>query len=128
VTKSARNRKIPRILADSYIARIWFSPEAAGYINEKIWHERQEMHQQDDGSIILEAEVAGTDEVKFWIMSWGSHALVLEPESLGNKIKAEAERVIGNYEREAKNMEGSEQEEKPLRARLLACHCELFDA
>jgi predicted DNA-binding transcriptional regulator YafY len=87
-----------------------------GYIKEKIWHESQEIHPQDDGSILFEAEVAGTDEVKFWIMSWGSHALVLEPESLRNEMKAEAKRVIGNYEREAKHKEGVKQEENPLMA------------
>ena len=69
----------------------------AGYIKEKIWHDSQEIHSQDDGSIIFEADVAGTDEVKFWIMSWGVHALVLEPESLRSEIKVEAEVMVGKY-------------------------------
>jgi len=47
--------------------KIWFSPEVAGYIKEKIWHESQEIHQKDDGSIIFEAEVAGVEEIKFWV-------------------------------------------------------------
>jgi len=51
--------------------------------------------------------VAGTDEIRFWIMSWGSHALVLEPESLKNEVRAEAERVIEGYGTE---VEGSSQE------------------
>ena len=59
--------------------KIWFSPDVAGYIKEKIWHESQKIEQQNDGSIIFEAEVAGTEEIKFWIMSWGASALVLEP-------------------------------------------------
>ena len=49
----------------------WFHADIAGYIKEKIWHESQQMHVQDDGSIIFEAEVAGTDEIRFWIMDWG---------------------------------------------------------
>ena len=69
----------------------------AGYIKEKIWHESQEIHPQEDGTLIFEAEVAGTDEIKFWIMSWGSHALVLEPEFLRDEIKAEAERISERY-------------------------------
>jgi len=36
-------------------------------------------------------------KIKFWIMSWGSHALVLEPESLRNEIKEEAEVLVGKY-------------------------------
>jgi predicted DNA-binding transcriptional regulator YafY len=45
-------------------AKIWFSPDVAGYIREKIWHESQKITPQDDGSIIFEAEVAGTDEIR----------------------------------------------------------------
>jgi predicted DNA-binding transcriptional regulator YafY len=90
--------------------KVWFSPDVAGYIKEKIRHDSQEIHPQDDGSIIFEAEVAGTDEVKFWIMSWGSHALVFEPESLRDEIKAEADRVSERYTK------GVEQAERPLRA------------
>ena len=51
--------------------KVWFASDIAGYIAEKVWRESQKIHQLDDGSIIFEAEVAGTDEVKFWIMSWG---------------------------------------------------------
>jgi predicted DNA-binding transcriptional regulator YafY len=89
---------------------VWFSPHVAGYIKEKIWHESQEIHTQDDGSILFEADVAGTDEIKFWIMSWGSHALVLEPESLRNEIKAEVDHLLNGYEKEGVK------EEKPLKA------------
>jgi predicted DNA-binding transcriptional regulator YafY len=77
--------------------KVWFSPEVAGYIKEKIWHESQEIHPQTDGSIIFEAEVAGTDEIKFWIMSWGLNALVLEPEALREEITTEAEAIMGMY-------------------------------
>jgi predicted DNA-binding transcriptional regulator YafY len=77
--------------------KVRFDSEVAGYIKEKVWHESQEIDQQKDGSIIFEAEVAGTDEIKFWIMSWGAHAFVLEPESLRDEIRAEAEKVIEGY-------------------------------
>jgi len=70
----------------------------AGYIKEKIWHESQQIHLQDDGSIIFEAEVAGTDEIRFWIMTWGSKAEVLEPESLREQIREEAEMISRRYE------------------------------
>ena len=90
--------------------RVWFHPDVAGYIKEKIWHESQKISSQNDGSIIFEAEVAGTDEVKFWIMSWGSKALVLEPASLSDEIRAEAEAVLEKYTKAAAR------EEKPLRA------------
>ena len=77
--------------------KIWFAPELAPYIMEKVWHESQVIHRQDDGSIIFEAEVAGTRDMKFWVMSWGSKAVVLKPESLRDKILAEAEAMAGRY-------------------------------
>ena len=79
--------------------KIWFSPDVAGYIKEKIWHESQKVEQQSDGSIIFEAEVAGTEEIKFWIMSWGASALVLEPESLRAEILKETEVIIERYKK-----------------------------
>ena len=88
--------------------RIWFSPDVAGYVREKIWHETQEIHPQDDGAVIFEAEVAGTAEIRFWIMSWGSDAVVLEPESLRDEIRSEAEAVLQGYGRRA------EKEERPM--------------
>ena len=56
------------------------------------------------------AGAAGTDEIKFWIMSWGSKALILEPESLKDEIRAEAEAMIEKYAKE------TEKEERPLTA------------
>jgi predicted DNA-binding transcriptional regulator YafY len=44
--------------------------------------------------------VAGTDEVRFWIITWGSKAKVLEPESLKKEIRAEAERMLKGYQRD----------------------------
>jgi predicted DNA-binding transcriptional regulator YafY len=70
--------------------KIWFSPEVAGYIKERIWHASQTIHQQRDGSIIFEADVAQTEELISWIMSWGAKAEVLEPQSLKDDIHAEA--------------------------------------
>jgi len=62
--------------------KIWFAPETAGYIKEKNWHESQEVQRQRDGSVIFEAEVAVTEELVSWVMSWGAKAEVIGPESL----------------------------------------------
>jgi predicted DNA-binding transcriptional regulator YafY len=77
--------------------KVWFHSDVAGYIKEKIWHESQRIHAQNDGSIIFEAAVAGTDEIRFWIMTWGSKAEVLEPASLREEIRTEAEGMAGRY-------------------------------
>jgi predicted DNA-binding transcriptional regulator YafY len=76
---------------------IRFSADVAGYVMEKIWHKSQSIAQQMDGSIIFKAAVAGTKEIKFWVMSWGSEAQVLAPESLKREIAAEADAMLRNY-------------------------------
>ncbi|MBN1105477.1 MAG: transcriptional regulator [Deltaproteobacteria bacterium] len=89
--------------------KIWFSPDVAGYVKEKIWHRSQEIHEQGDGSVVFEAEIAGTDEIRFWVMGWGSHAEVLEPEDLREQIRIEAEAILNRYGRglERQEMIGS---------------------
>jgi len=79
--------------------KIWFASEVAGYISEKIWHETQQIKTQDNGSVIFEAEVAGIDEIKYWILSWGASAVVLSPESLRNELNAEAGAMVRNYQK-----------------------------
>jgi predicted DNA-binding transcriptional regulator YafY len=77
--------------------RIRFAAEVAGYISEKTWHQTQKIKPQKDGSLIFEARVAGTDEIKFWLMTWGSKAEVLSPPSLREEIKSEAKAMLQNY-------------------------------
>lgn len=77
--------------------RIYFDESIARYIEEKVWHESQKIRRSKDGSIIFEAFVAVTPELKSWILNWGSHTKVLEPESLREDIKDEAERIAGLY-------------------------------
>ena len=78
--------------------RIRFSPDIADYIKEKIWHESQKIQTQKDGSIVFEVEVAGTQEIKQWIMGWGAGAEVLDPESLRDDLRREAQAVADIYE------------------------------
>ncbi len=78
--------------------RIRFSPEAAGYIREKVWHESQKLRPRKDGSLLFEAEVAGTDEIKHWVMTWGAKAEVLAPASLREEIRRETAEMLTKYE------------------------------
>ena len=79
--------------------RIRFAAEVAGYIKEKTWHKTQKIKSQNDGSVIFEARVAGTDEIKYWLMSWGGKAEVLRPQSLRDEILAEAKAMQHTYQR-----------------------------
>jgi len=79
--------------------KIRFAAEVAGYISEKIWHKTQKIQSQKDGSLIFEARVAGTDEIKFWLMTWGSKAEVLSPVALRDEMISEAKAMLHSYQR-----------------------------
>lgn len=80
--------------------KVLFNKKIAGYIKEQIWHESQQIVDQNDGSIIFSAEVAGTKEIKSWIMGWGAQAKVLAPAKLREEIIAEA-RVMAEIHTES---------------------------
>ena len=77
--------------------RVFFDSCVAGYIEEKIWHESQIIHKQDDGSVMFEADVAVTDELKSWILGWGANAEVFGPQSLIDELKEETLRMFEKY-------------------------------
>jgi predicted DNA-binding transcriptional regulator YafY len=79
--------------------KIRFAKDIAGYITEKSWHPSQKLSARANGSVIFEAEVAGTEEIKHWVLKWGAKAEVLAPESLRNEVRQEAEEMIKVYKR-----------------------------
>jgi predicted DNA-binding transcriptional regulator YafY len=90
--------------------KVLFSADIAEYIKEKIWHESQKLHDNPDGSVLFEADVACTKDFKAWVMRWGAKAIVLEPEILRNEIQAETVEMLAVY------ANGIEQVEKTLPA------------
>jgi len=70
--------------------RIKFAPSAAKYIRERVWHASQRLHQEADGSVLLELSLRSLIEVRRWILSWGSECEVLAPVTLRTDIQHEA--------------------------------------
>ena len=47
--------------------------------------------------MLLSAEVAVTDELTAWILSWGAQAEVLEPLQLREALRREAQALLETY-------------------------------
>jgi predicted DNA-binding transcriptional regulator YafY len=77
--------------------KVLFQKEVAAYIKEKIWHHTQRIDPRPDGSIVFTAEVAGIDEIRHWIMSWGNNAEALEPKLLREEIAKELSASLKRY-------------------------------
>lgn len=74
---------------ETHEIKIWFSPRQARWIREKQWHPTQELAEQPDGSVILIMTTSGLVQAKSWILSFGSEARALAPQSLVKEIKNE---------------------------------------
>lgn len=74
-----------------------FDKEVAGYIKERLWHPSQKIKQNRDGSITTTYDVAGTKEIKYWVLSYGQYAEVLEPKTLRDEIKKDLSLALKRY-------------------------------
>lgn len=79
------------------LVRIAFDRVQARWIRERIWMEGQEIEEQADGGLVLAFRASGLGAVKRWVLGFGRHAAVLEPEELRRAVKEEVEMTAGVY-------------------------------
>jgi predicted DNA-binding transcriptional regulator YafY len=82
------------IRGDRVTVRILFASAVAPYIRERLWHRSQSLRERPDGTLEIRFEVADTIEVCRWVLGFGGDAEVLEPASLRDAVRREAERVV----------------------------------
>lgn len=71
--------------------------KVARFIAEKKWHASQKEQKNKDGSMDFSFLVAGTKEIKQWILGLGPMATVLDPPELADEIVEGLERTLQNY-------------------------------
>lgn len=77
--------------------RVRFSPEVAHTIRERTWRPGQRVTTGSDGRVTLEFEAAGEMEMVAWVLSYGMHAEVLEPEELRLEVKRQVREIRQYY-------------------------------
>lgn len=78
--------------------RVRFSPVVAHTVKERVWHPTQRLRPESDGSLILSFRAGGRMEIVSWILSYGRHAEVLEPEELRLEVGRTAKEMTSLYE------------------------------
>ena len=73
---------------------ICFDSFAARLVSERQWHVTQKMKPLSEGRLELTMKLDSLEEVQRWVLSWGSHAIVLEPSELKNRISAVAHAIL----------------------------------
>ncbi len=77
--------------------RVRFDAFAARLVAERQWHKSQKLRKHADGSAELSMQVGLAPDLESWILGWGGHAEVLEPEALRSKIIEAAESMVAGY-------------------------------
>ncbi len=78
--------------------RLRFSADVAHRVREAVWHRSQELVELADGGVELTVTVAGTVEIRPWIMSWGDGVEVLEPTALREAVAQAVRGAAARYE------------------------------
>src|SRR6185369_8336791 len=77
--------------------RVRFSAAIAHAIADRIWHPTQTVTRLPDGSLELAFTAGGRMEIVSWVLSYGSHAELLEPPELRAELAASAAQMAAVY-------------------------------
>lgn len=81
-----------------YEVRLLVEPDRARYFRRKLYHPTQQIEKEEnDGRLIVSYEVAGLDEIRSFVQSWGAGVTVLEPAELVEMVKGELETLMQRY-------------------------------
>lgn len=76
-----------------------FDSTAARWVAEEFWHVSQEIDPLQTGGIRFRVYVPPTPELTRWVLGYGRHVRVLEPDGLRRAVRAEADAVVSLGER-----------------------------
>lgn len=81
----------------SHEVEILFDKEFSETIRSTYWHHTQEFEYQEDDSILFKCTVDGLDEIVWWVMGMGHHAIVKKPLELIDRVREEASKMAALY-------------------------------
>jgi predicted DNA-binding transcriptional regulator YafY len=90
-------RLIPEPGPDSEVL-IRFDAKVAQNVSEVRWHPTQRVLFNSDGSIDFHATVSGLNEISWWVLGYGKHAKVLQPEGLRNLVASQIREMSSLYD------------------------------
>ena len=98
---------------DDYEVVIDFDSWAADLVRGRRWHSSQELTELPSRQIRLRMRLNSIEEAERWVLSWGTHATVVRPQALAERLSRTAVDLHHRYSglaQEAENLEkGREQ-------------------
>ncbi|HLZ22107.1 MAG TPA: YafY family protein [Ktedonobacterales bacterium] len=81
----------------SFDVRIHFAPEVVRWVREAPSFFAIAEEEAPDGGLLVTLHVRHESEILQWLLSWGRHVRVLEPEALCQRHAEEAESILAQY-------------------------------
>jgi proteasome accessory factor B len=82
---------------DDYQVMIEFDAWATDLLRGRKWHASQELIELANGCSRLVFRLNSIEEMERWILGWGVHATVIQPDGLAERIRNIAAAVSGKY-------------------------------
>jgi predicted DNA-binding transcriptional regulator YafY len=77
--------------------KIKFTGRAARFVPEYQWSDNQEIQIKDENKIIFSVKTSSREEIKKWVLGFGSEAELLKPIELRKEIIEEIDAMLENY-------------------------------
>jgi predicted DNA-binding transcriptional regulator YafY len=77
--------------------KVKFTGRAARFVPEYHWSDKQKIKSISENEIIFKVKTGSREEIKKWILGYGSEAEVLQPEDLRVEMQQEIEKMLENY-------------------------------
>jgi predicted DNA-binding transcriptional regulator YafY len=76
---------------------VHFDAKQAPYMRNRQWHATQRVSEHKDGSLTLRFTTSGLEAVVRWVLQYGTHAEVLAPKELRERVAEEARALAKAY-------------------------------
>jgi proteasome accessory factor B len=81
-----------------YDVVIEFDAWATDQLRGRLWHSSQQVTELPGGESRMRMRLSGLEEIERWVLSWGAHATVIQPELLAERVGSIARALAGRYE------------------------------
>ena len=69
----------------------------ANMVGERTWHTSQQITDLPNGCARLHLRLSALEEIERWILSWGTHASVIKPQILAQRVSAICRTLARRY-------------------------------
>jgi len=66
-------------------------------IRGRLWRQSQQITELENGGCRLTMRLSVLEEIERWVLSWGTHATVVQPDRLALRVRVFSDRLMERY-------------------------------